>query len=107
MSLRSRYAGDIIANSTATVTKQRGGIRSALIRERLHEPSGSKATPHSRLRIPYFYLVNSESFVLAMIAEITGFGFSYGTIPTFYTENFYRASGASAAYQIARLTEAV
>jgi MFS family permease len=60
--------------------------------------------------IPYFYLVNTGSFVLAMIAEIIGFGFvfgfGYGAIPTFYTENFptrYRASGASAAYQIAQV----
>jgi MFS family permease len=60
--------------------------------------------------IPYFYLVNTGSFVLAMLAEIVGFGFvfgfGYGAIPTFYTENFptrYRASGASAAYQIAQV----
>ena len=34
------------------------------------------------------------------------FGFGYGAIPTFYTENFptrYRASGASASYQIAQV----
>jgi len=34
------------------------------------------------------------------------FGFGYGAIPTFYTENFptrYRASGASAAYQISQV----
>jgi MFS family permease len=60
--------------------------------------------------IPYFYLVNTGSFWLATIAEIIGFGFvfgfGYGAIPTFYTENFptrYRASGASAAYQIAQV----
>ncbi|MGA8697015.1 MAG: MFS transporter [Xanthobacteraceae bacterium] len=60
--------------------------------------------------IPYFYLVNTGSFILATIAEIIGFGFvfgfGYGAIPTFYTENFptrYRASGASAAYQIAQV----
>lgn len=60
--------------------------------------------------IPYFYLVNTGSFVLATVAEIIGFGFvfgfGYGAIPTFYTENFptrYRASGASAAYQIAQV----
>lgn len=60
--------------------------------------------------IPYFYLVNTGSFLLATIAEIVGFGFvfgfGYGAIPTFYTENFptrYRASGASAAYQIAQV----
>jgi MFS family permease len=60
--------------------------------------------------IPYFSLVNTGSFVLAAIAEIVGFGFvfgfGYGAIPTFYTENFptrYRASGASAAYQIAQV----
>jgi MFS family permease len=60
--------------------------------------------------IPYFYLVNTGSFILATIAEIIGFGFvfgfGYGAIPTFYTENFptrYRASGASAGYQIAQV----
>jgi len=58
--------------------------------------------------VPYFYLVNTGSFILATIAEIVGFGFvfGYGAIPTFYTENFptrYRASGASAAYQISQV----
>jgi MFS family permease len=60
--------------------------------------------------IPYFYLVNTGSFVLATIAEIIGFGFvfgfGYGAIPAFYAENFptrYRASGASAGYQIAQV----
>ncbi len=60
--------------------------------------------------IPYFYLVNTGSFVLATLAEIVGFGFvfgfGYGAIPAFYTENFptrYRASGASAAYQISQV----
>ncbi len=60
--------------------------------------------------IPYFYLVNTGNFVLATIADIIGFGFvfgfGYGAIPTFYTENFptrYRASGASAGYQIAQV----
>ncbi len=60
--------------------------------------------------VPYFYLVNTGSVLLATIAEIIGFGFvfgfGYGAIPTFYTENFptrYRASGASAAYQIAQV----
>ena len=60
--------------------------------------------------IPYFYLINTGSFVLATIAEIVGFGFvfgfGYGAIPAFYTENFptrYRASGASAGYQIAQV----
>ncbi|HZB94065.1 MAG TPA: MFS transporter [Stellaceae bacterium] len=60
--------------------------------------------------IPYFYLVNTGSFLLAAIAEIVGFGFvfgfGYGAIPTFYTENFptrYRASGASAGYQVAQV----
>jgi MFS family permease len=60
--------------------------------------------------IPYFYLVNTGSVVLATIAEIIGFGFvfgfGYGAIPTFYTESFptrYRASGASAGYQIAQV----
>ena len=60
--------------------------------------------------IPYFYLINTGSFVLATIAEIVGFGFvfgfGYGAIPTFYTENFptrYRASGASAGYQVSQV----
>ena len=60
--------------------------------------------------LPYFYLVNTGSFWLAAVAEIIGFGFvfgfGYGAIPTFYTENFptrYRASGASAGYQIAQV----
>jgi MFS family permease len=60
--------------------------------------------------LPYFYLVNTGSVLLATIAEIIGFGFvfgfGYGAIPTFYTENFptrYRASGASAGYQIAQV----
>jgi MFS family permease len=60
--------------------------------------------------IPYFHLVNSGSFVRATIAEIIGFGFvfgfGYGALPAFYTENFptrYRASGASAGYQISQV----
>jgi MFS family permease len=60
--------------------------------------------------IPYFYLVNTGNFVLAVIAEIIGFGFvfgfGYGAIPTFYAENFptrFRASGANAGYQIAQV----
>ena len=60
--------------------------------------------------IPYFYLVGTGNVVLATIASVIGFGFvfgfGYGAIPTFYTENFptrYRASGASAAYQIAQV----
>jgi MFS family permease len=60
--------------------------------------------------IPYFYLVSTGDVVLAAIADIVGFGFvfgfGYGAIPTFYTENFptrYRASGASAGYQIAQV----
>jgi MFS family permease len=60
--------------------------------------------------IPYFYLVGTGNIVLATIADVIGFGFvfgfGYGAIPAFYTENFptrYRASGASAAYQIAQV----
>lgn len=60
--------------------------------------------------IPYFYLINTGSFLLATIGEIIGFGFvfgfGYGAIPAFYTENFptrYRASGASAGYQISQV----
>lgn len=60
--------------------------------------------------IPYFYLINTGSFALATIGEIIGFGFvfgfGYGAIPAFYTENFptpYRASGASAGYQISQV----
>jgi MFS family permease len=60
--------------------------------------------------IPYFYLVDTGSFLLATIGEIIGFGFvfgfGYGALPAFYTENFptrYRASGASAGYQISQV----
>ena len=60
--------------------------------------------------IPYFYMVNTGSFALTAISEIIGFGFvfgfGYGAIPAFYTESFptrYRASGASAAYQISQI----
>lgn len=60
--------------------------------------------------IPYFELVRSGSVLQAAIAQIVGFGlifgFGYGAIPSFYSENFptrYRASGASAAYQIAQV----
>ncbi len=60
--------------------------------------------------IPYSYLINTRSFLLATIAEVVGFGFvfgfGYGAFPTFYAENFptrYRASGASAAYQISQV----
>jgi MFS family permease len=60
--------------------------------------------------IPYFYLVNTGSFLLATVGEVIGFGFvfgfGYGAIAAFYTENFptrYRASGASAGYQIAQV----
>ncbi|MGH7227054.1 MAG: MFS transporter, partial [Gemmataceae bacterium] len=60
--------------------------------------------------IPYFHLINTKDFFLATVAEVIGFGFvfgfGYGAIPTFYTENFptrYRASGASAAYQISQV----
>jgi MFS family permease len=60
--------------------------------------------------IPYFYLINTGNFYLAMLADIIGFGFvfgfGYGAIPSFYTENFptrYRASGASAGYQISQV----
>ena len=60
--------------------------------------------------IPYFYLINMKSFGLAALAEIVGFGFvfgfGYGAIPSFYTENFptrFRASGASAGYQVSQV----
>jgi MFS family permease len=60
--------------------------------------------------IPYFYLLNTGNFWLAVLAEVIGFGFvfgfGYGAIPTFYTENFptrYRASGASAGYQMSQV----
>jgi MFS family permease len=60
--------------------------------------------------IPYFYLVDTGSFLLAALGEVVGFGFvfgfGYGAIPAFYTENFptrYRASGASAGYQISQV----
>ncbi|HVE23029.1 MAG TPA: MFS transporter [Acidocella sp.] len=60
--------------------------------------------------IPYFYLINTHSFILAIIAQVVGFGFvfgfGYGAIPSFYSENFptrYRASGASAGYQLSQV----
>ncbi len=60
--------------------------------------------------IPYFYLINMHEFGLAVLADVVGFGFvfgfGYGAIPTFYTENFptrFRASGASAAYQVSQV----
>ncbi len=60
--------------------------------------------------IPYFALINTGNFWLAALADLIGFGFvfgfGYGAIPVFYTENFptkYRASGASASYQIAQV----
>jgi MFS family permease len=60
--------------------------------------------------IPYFYLINTGNFLLAVLADVIGFGFvfgfGYGAIPSFFTENFptrYRASGASAGYQIAQV----
>lgn len=60
--------------------------------------------------IPYFHLINTGNFLYATIAEVIGFGFvfgfGYGAIPAFYTENFptrYRASGASAGYQISQV----
>jgi MFS family permease len=60
--------------------------------------------------IPYFSLINTHDVLLATIAEIIGFGFvfgfGYGAIPAFYSENFptrYRASGASAGYQLSQV----
>lgn len=60
--------------------------------------------------IPYFYLINTGNFLYAVLAEVIGFGFvfgfGYGAIPAFYTENFptrFRASGASAGYQISQV----
>jgi MFS family permease len=60
--------------------------------------------------IPYFYLLNTGNFWLAVLADVIGFGFvfgfGYGAIPTFYTESFptrYRASGASAGYQVSQV----
>jgi MFS family permease len=60
--------------------------------------------------IPYFDLVNTHNLLLATIAQIIGFGFvfgfGYGAIPSFYSENFptrYRASGASAGYQLSQV----
>lgn len=60
--------------------------------------------------IPYFHLVDTGSFLYATVAEVIGFGFvfgfGYGALPAFYTENFptrYRASGASAGYQISQV----
>ena len=46
--------------------------------------------------IPYFYLVNTGSFLLAAVGEVVGFGFvfgfGYGAIPAFYTEVFRPAT---------------
>ncbi|MBR0795337.1 MFS transporter [Bradyrhizobium jicamae] len=60
--------------------------------------------------IPYFHLVGTGRLLPATIADIIGFGFvfgfGYGALPAFYTENFptrYRASGASAGYQISQV----
>jgi MFS family permease len=60
--------------------------------------------------VPNFYMISKGNFWLATLADIIGFGFvfgfGYGAIPTFYTEHFptrYRASGASAGYQIAQV----
>ena len=60
--------------------------------------------------IPYFYMINTGSFVIATIAEIIGFGlifgFGFATLPAFYTENFptrYRTSGVCAAYNLAQV----
>ena len=60
--------------------------------------------------IPYFYLINTHDLLLAAVADVVGFGFvfgfGYGAIPSFYTEAFptrYRASGASAGYQISQV----
>ena len=60
--------------------------------------------------VPNFYLISTSKFWLATLGDVIGFGFvfgfGYGAIPTFYTENFptrYRASGASAGYQIAQV----
>lgn len=60
--------------------------------------------------VPNFYLISTGNFWLATLGDIIGFGFvfgfGYGAIPSFYTENFptrYRASGASAGYQIAQV----
>jgi MFS family permease len=60
--------------------------------------------------VPNFYLISTGKFWLATLGDVIGFGFvfgfGYGAIPTFYTENFptrYRASGASAGYQIAQV----
>jgi MFS family permease len=60
--------------------------------------------------IPNFYLISTGDFWLATLGDVIGFGFvfgfGYGAIPTFYTENFptrYRASGASAGYQLAQV----
>jgi MFS family permease len=60
--------------------------------------------------VPNFYLISTGNFWLATLGDVIGFGFvfgfGYGAIPTFYTENFptkYRASGASAGYQIAQV----
>ena len=85
-----------------------------LVPRRLDQPADDPAD--RRRRVPGFrhpvFLSGQHRQLLSSppIAEIIGFGFvfgfGYGAIPTFYTENFptrYRASGASAAYQIAQV----
>jgi len=59
--------------------------------------------------VPNFYLISTGNFWLATLADIIGFGFvfgfGYGAIPTFYTENFptrYRASGRAPAIRSRR-----
>ena len=68
------------------------------------------ASVAARVRHPLLLYGQHRQFCLAAIGEIIGFGFvfgfGYGAIPAFYTESFptrYRASGASAAYQISQV----
>jgi hypothetical protein len=54
-----------------------------LTARRHHEPPHDPADRRGRVpsfAIPYFYLINTDSFILATIAEIIGFGlvFDFG-----------------------------
>lgn len=60
--------------------------------------------------IPFFVLLNTLNFWLAVLAFVitwsVGYGLAYGALPAIYTEFFptkYRASGASASYQFSQV----
>ena len=60
--------------------------------------------------VPFFVLLNTLNFWLAVLAFVVtwsvGYGLAYGALPAIYTEFFptkYRASGASASYQFSQV----